>query len=154
MFLTTKVLLMDFNPTDMYFRLQQTLASLILIAASYFAPIKGITIILLILVTIDFITGCWKAIKAGGILAIRSLKLRDTVSKVIQYTMFIVSIFLIERGVLEVDWGFTKVAVSAMAIIEGISITENLYAISGNKIFDSLSTVMKDKFNDILRLKR
>ena len=78
---------MDFNSTDAYYRLQQTASSLLLIISAYFSPIKEITTILFILITIDFITGCWKAVKAGGIAAISSIKLRDTVSKVIQYTI-------------------------------------------------------------------
>lgn len=143
---------MVFN-SELYPRSQQLVAQLLLMLSTYFAPIKEITIALLVLISLDLFTGLWKVIKLEGIRAIDLNRLRDTFSKVIQYSLAIVAVFLLEHGILDVDLGLTRVIVAAMAVVEIISISKNLFSISGNDIFLKLTNTLKKKFNNILKLK-
>lgn len=131
--------------------IEQVCYHALLYLAAYFAPIKESTIIILVLIGFDLITGIWKAIsQERTIFAVKSSKLRDTVSKTIQYSLFIVAIFLLESGVLDVSWGLTKVAIFSVGVIEVVSLCENLFAISGNSLYSSFSVVLKDKFKALI----
>lgn len=131
--------------------IEQVCYHALLYLAAYFAPIKESTIIILVLIIFDLITGIWKAVsQEKTICAIKSAKLRDTVSKTIQYSLFIVAIFLLEKGVLDVSWGLTKVAIFSVGVIEVVSLCENLFAISGNSLYSSFSIVLKDKFKSLI----
>lgn len=136
---------------DFYEVIEQVCFHALLYLAAYFAPIKESTIIILVLIGFDLVTGVWKAVKQeGSIFAIKSHKLRDTVSKTVQYAMFIMAIFLLEKGVLDVSWGLTKVAIFSIGIIEVVSLCENLFAISGNALYNSFSVVLRDKFKALI----
>lgn len=151
MLLIIKVV-MVFN-SELYPRSQQLVAQLLLMLSTYFAPIKEITIALLVLISLDLFTGLWKVIKLEGIRAIDLNRLRDTFSKVIQYSLAIVAVFLLEHGILDTDLGLTRVIVAAMAVVEIISISKNLFSISGNDIFLKLTNTLKKRFNNVLKLK-
>lgn len=149
------------NYSNLYNNVEELLYGLLAYLALYFAPIKEATIIILVLIGFDLVTGIWKAFVAewrGSIIktifsgVIKSRKLRDTISKTAQYSFFIVSIFLLENGVLDVSWGLCKVAIFCVGTIEVISICENLFAISKNELFNTFSTVLKEKFKTLLNI--
>ena len=160
--------------------IEQVCYHALLYLAAYFAPIKESTIIILVLICFDLVTGIWKAMKLDApvvvfkikpltehcslysifirpilvmintLAIIKSAKLRDTVAKTVQYAMFIIAIFLLEKGVLDVSWGLTKIAIFSVGVIESVSLCENLFAISGNSLYSSFSIVLKDKFKALI----
>lgn len=152
---TIKVLLTeDFKMETLITLRDDFIIPVFVYAIAYFSPIKEATSILLILLGLDMITGVWKAIRLNGISSVNSKGLRNTVPKAIHYFILIISLFMIEHGIMAIDCGITKLVILVCATIEATSICENLYIISGNKVFKTASSILGSKVKKILNKKK
>jgi len=116
--------------------IQSQLLTLISICFAFFLPISGILIMIGVLISIDTITGIWKAKKIGE--KITSRKLSSIISKLALYEMTVIMFFLIDRFILNdiiltffsVAFMLTKIVALVLASVEVISINENIKVIS------------------------
>jgi hypothetical protein len=100
--------------------------------ASYFEPINGLVALVLVLFTVDFITGFIKSIKVTRKVSVKSKKLRWSVVKMFVYLSVIALTFLICEIMsigIDATLAAVKIEVWCIIYIEGLSIVENLKVI-------------------------
>jgi phage-related holin len=103
----------------------------------YFMPISGIAISLVMAVVIDFISGIWAAKKRKE--KISSHVMRNSVTKLLCYSMTIVFCWVIQKEVFALEWAkLVNLATALIALSELKSILENFGTITGNKVFNSI----------------
>jgi hypothetical protein len=111
--------------------IQSKLLTLISICFAFFLPISGILIMIGVLISIDTITGIWKAKKIGD--KITSRKLSAIISKLALYEVTVIMFFLIDKFILNdiiltffsVPFMLTKVVALVLSSIEVMSINES-----------------------------
>ncbi len=106
-----------------------------LVSLAFFAPIKMLLIVAILLSLVDAVTGTLAARKRGE--AITSAGFRRTVGKMLIYQIAIIAGYLIEllmSGALPVS----KLTAGCIAVAEGKSCLENLDAINGTSVFKTI----------------
>ena len=107
------------------------------------APIHAIMAVAGTLIVADAVTGIWAAKKRGE--KITSAALRRTVSKMVIYQLVVITGFLTETFMLEGALPISKVAASAIALTELLSIVENANQILETDIFDKVKKLLGSK---------
>ena len=142
--------------------IQSELLTLISICFAFFLPISGILIMIGVLISIDTITGIWKANKLGD--KITSRKLSAIISKLALYEITVIMFFLIDKFILNeiilqffsVPFMLTKVVALVLASIEVMSINENYKIVKGIDLWQSMKLLFaraKDIKEDLNKLK-
>ena len=113
----------------------------------YFEPIKDVYILMVIVVVMDFITGIGASVKCK--IPRSSSRLKNSIIKCFCYfgAVFIFWQFEIRLG-LEYVIGSYKVIAGFIAIVEIISILENMAVITGNPIFLKIVRLIRGKAKD------
>jgi len=142
--------------------IQSELLTLISICFAFFLPISGILIMIGVLISIDTITGIWKAKKIGE--KITSRKLSSIISKLALYEITVIMFFLIDKFILNdiiltffsVPFMLTKIVALVLASIEVMSINENYKVVKGIDLWQSAKALFaraKDIKEDLNKLK-
>ena len=142
--------------------IQQELLTIISICFAFFLPISGILLMIGVLISIDTITGIWKAKKLGD--KITSRKLSSIISKLALYEVTVIMFFLIDKFILNdiiltffsVPFMLTKVTALVLASIEVMSINENYKIVKGIDLWQSMKLLFaraKDIKDDINKIK-
>ena len=142
--------------------IQSKLLTLISICFAFFLPISGILIMIGVLISIDTITGIWKAKKLGD--KITSRKLSSIISKLALYEITVIMFFLIDKFILNeiiltffsVPFMLTKVTALVLASIEVMSINENYKIVKGIDLWQSMKLLFaraKEVKEDLNKLK-
>ena len=142
--------------------IQSELLTLISICFAFFLPISGILIMIGVLISIDTITGIWKANKLGE--KITSRKLSSIISKLALYEITVIMFFLIDKFILNdiiltffsVPFMLTKVTALVLASIEVMSINENYKIVKGIDLWQSMKLLFaraKEVKEDLNKLK-
>jgi len=142
--------------------IQQELLTLISICFAFFLPISGILIMIGVLISIDTITGIWKAKKIGD--KITSRKLSSIISKLALYEVTVIMFFLIDQFILNdiiltffsVPFMLTKIVALVLSSIEVMSINENYKVVKGIDLWQSMKLLFaraKDIKEDLNKLK-
>jgi hypothetical protein len=142
--------------------IQSELLTLISICFAFFLPISGILIMIGVLISIDTITGIWKANKLGE--KITSRKLSSIISKLALYEITVIMFFLIDKFILNeiiltffsVPFMLTKVVALVLSSIEVMSINENYKIVKGIDLWQSMKLLFaraKDIKEDLNKLK-
>ena len=142
--------------------IQSELLTLISICFAFFLPISGILIMIGVLISIDTITGIWKAKKLGE--KITSRKLSAIISKLALYEITVIMFFLIDQFILNdiiltffsVPFMLTKVVALVLASIEVMSINENYKIVKGIDLWQSAKLLFaraKEVKEDLNKLK-
>ena len=142
--------------------IQSKLLTLISICFAFFLPISGILIMIGILISIDTITGIWKANKLGD--KITSRKLSSIISKLALYEVTVIMFFLIDQFILNdiiltffsVPFMLTKIVALVLSSIEVMSINENYKVVKGIDLWQSMKLLFaraKDIKEDLNKLK-
>jgi hypothetical protein len=142
--------------------IQSELLTLISICFAFFLPISGILIMIGVLISIDTITGIWKANKVGE--KITSRKLSSIISKLALYEITVIMFFLIDQFILNeiiliffsVPFMLTKVVALVLASIEVMSINENYKVVKGIDLWQSMKLLFaraKEVKEDLNKLK-
>jgi hypothetical protein len=116
-----------------------------------------------VLISIDTITGIWKANKLKE--KITSRKLSSIISKLALYEVTVIMFFLIDQFILNdiiltffsVPFMLTKVVALVLASIEVMSINENYKIVKGIDLWQSMKLLFaraKDINNDIKKIKK
>ena len=142
--------------------IQSKLLTLISICFAFFLPISGILIMIGVLISIDTITGIWKAKKLGD--KITSRKLSSIISKLALYEITVIMFFLIDKFILNeiiltffsVPFMLTKVVALVLSSIEVMSINENYKIVKGIDLWQSMKLLFaraKEVKEDLNKLK-
>jgi hypothetical protein len=142
--------------------IQSELLTLISICFAFFLPISGILIMIGVLISIDTITGIWKANKLGD--KITSRKLSAIISKLALYEITVIMFFLIDKFILNeiiltffsVPFMLTKVVALVLSSIEVMSINENYKIVKGIDLWQSMKLLFaraKEVKEDLNKLK-
>jgi hypothetical protein len=142
--------------------IQSQLLTLISICFAFFLPISGILIMIGALISIDTITGIWKAKKIGD--KITSRKLSSIISKLALYEVTVIMFFLIDQFILNdiiltffsVPFMLTKIVALVLSSIEVMSINENYKVVKGIDLWQSMKLLFaraKDIKEDLNKLK-
>lgn len=107
------------------------------IVLALFAPIQSTLILVFFLCCFDMLLGIWSALKRGH--RINSRTMARTPAKIIVWFILIAMTFLMEKYLTPELSVVTKGVLLLCGIIEGKSICENLYIITG---VDFLKTVI------------
>ena len=143
--------------------IQSELLTLISICFAFFLPISGILIMIGVLISIDTITGIWKANKLGE--KITSRKLSSIISKLALYEITVIMFFLIDKFILNeiiltffsVPFMLTKVVALVLASIEVMSINENYKIVKGIDLWQSMKLLFaraKEVKEDLNKIKK
>jgi hypothetical protein len=144
-------------------KIQSELLTLISICFAFFLPISGILIMIGVLISIDTITGIWKANKLGE--KITSRKLSSIISKLALYEITVIMFFLIDKFILNeiiltffsVPFMLTKVVALVLASIEVMSINENYKIVKGIDLWQSMKLLFaraKEIKEDLNKIKK
>ena len=121
---------------------------------SIFVPVAPIIHTMLVVIVIDAFTGIGADIKRHNIplnffssknwTHISSTKLGLTISKMLAYSLLIISAFLIDQYIITTDvhW-FTKIVGVSIALRELLSIVENVEVISGRTIIGTITNILR-----------
>lgn len=120
------------------------IAGIVMALIGYFAPIKEIILVMVIVILFDLITGIWAARVQG--IGIKSMKLWRTVYKLF-IAIVVVSLFFAMDTEMEVI-KLHKIAAWLITGFEMWSILENAAKITDHKIFRILKHFMEDKVKD------
>ena len=142
--------------------IKSKLLTLISICFAFFLPISGILIMIGVLISIDTITGIWKANKLGD--KITSRKLSSIISKLALYEITVIMFFLIDAFILNdiiltffsVPFMLTKVTALVLSSIEVMSINENYKIVKGIDLWQSMKLLFaraKEVKEDLNKLK-
>jgi len=101
------------------------------VVAAYFAPIQSTLLACLILVAADLVVGVWAAVKRGE--AIRSAKLRKTITKLFVYQVALCLGFIGETYLLAGSVPVVKLIAGFVGVTELKSVFENLDSITGDQ---------------------
>ena len=143
--------------------IQSELLTLISICFAFFLPISGILIMIGVLISIDTITGIWKAKKLGE--KITSRKLSAIISKLALYEVTVIMFFLIDKFILNdiiltffsVPFMLTKVVALVLASIEVMSINESYKQIKQVDLWQSAKALFaraKEVKEDLNKIKK
>lgn len=125
---------------------EKILVPLILASIAFLAPIHTLLIVVGVLIIGDMILGVWAAVKRGE--AIRSARLRDTVSKMFIYHLVLILGYLVQTVMIEDIVPIVKIAAAAIGFVEIKSVFENAGVIIGRPVFSSLISKLGSKNRD------
>ena len=125
---------------------EKILVPLALASLAFLAPIHTLLIVVGVLIIGDMILGVWAAVKRGE--AIRSARLRDTVSKMFIYHLVLVLGYLVETVLIDELVPIVKISAAAIGFVEIKSVFENAGIIIGRPIFSSLISKLGSKNRD------
>jgi len=117
---------------------------------AYFAPTAPLIHAVLVMVTIDLITGIWAATTRAEI--INSAGFRRTVRKMLGYTILIVAGHIVDVTLLNGSIHLPAIFAAYIGLTELQSVRENVACITGNDvlqdIWESIKEKIKAKYGD------
>jgi len=119
-------------------KISHYILSLSVVLITFIAPISIFIHTIMILSVIDLITAITRDMrlrKKDKIKVIESKKIRKTVTKLIMYILFIISSFLLMQVTFGATFYIPNVVFGMLALVEVVSIGENMATITGNNIF-------------------
>ena len=122
-------------------KLKAYLSALLLSIVGIFSPIVPLMLTVGFLIATDFFFALWKAYKRKE--KITSRKMYNTVPKIFIYNLMIISVFLLEKYIIQSGVPIEKVAATAIGLVETKSICESFYSLTGIDLMDKF----KDLFS-------
>lgn len=127
---------------------------------TFLVPLQGLLIAVGVAIALDTVTGIYKAVKAGGWMAVKSRKLSDVAAKVLLYNTAVLSVYIMDHFLLSAfmkhwfsaDYLFTKLIALVLVVVELTSIKENFEAVFKKdlwKLFKSIISRTREISSDI-----
>ena len=121
-------------------KMKTFIINLVLSAVSIVIPIKPFLIAVGLLITFDFVTGIWKAIKNNE--KITSQKMSHTISKAVLYQLAIITGLILEYTITNTI-PFVRIIAGFLVITESKSILENISVITKIDLINFLKEYLK-----------
>jgi phage-related holin len=123
----------------------RALKSAITVLLAFLAPVQGIVVGTIALVTLDAITGVWAALRARQ--RITSFRLSRSVAKLVVYFTLIL-LGRVLSGLFNTPYPVAEMISAFISLTESLSILENLNKLSKSPIIDRLIDMLKRKADD------
>lgn len=120
---------------------------------AFLAPLQATMLAVGFLLVVDFITGVWASIKVHGWRSINSARMSDSVTKIIIYNLAILVSYTTEKYLVTAI-PLTQIAVGFIAVVEIMSVYENVRKVTGLDLRLALKSWMnknRDSVTDIFR---
>lgn len=115
----------------------------------FLLPIHNYVNMLVLLITIDFITGISASIRVNGIKSIKASKMSRTVLKLLFYSTAIIATYILQH-ILNEGTQLPRIAAFYIAATELKSIYENISKITGHDIVGSVWMILKGKIDELV----
>lgn len=115
--------------------------SLLIAIIALLTPIKPLLLTVGFLIAVDFIFGIMRAYKLKE--KITSRKASNTISKMVLYTLCVLSVFFLDKYILETTLNLAKIVAGFISLVEIKSILETFEIMTGIKIWDRLIKIVK-----------
>jgi hypothetical protein len=122
-------------------KLKTYLSALLLSIIGIFSPIVPLMLTVGFLIAVDFVMALYKAHKKKE--KITSRKMYNSVPKIFIYNLMIISVFLLEKYIIQSGIPIEKVAATAIGLTEIKSVMESFYSLTGIDLLDKF----KDMFS-------
>lgn len=117
---------------------------------TFLVPLQGLLIAVGVAIALDTVTGIYKAVKAGGWMAVKSRKLSDVAAKVLLYNTAVLSVYIMDHFLLSAfmkhwfsaDYLFTKLIALVLVVVELTSIKENFEAVFKKDLWKLLKSII------------
>jgi len=118
------------------------------------APVEPLCLTTGFLILVDMLFGLWRARKNGE--KITSRKMGNTISKIVLYNVMILSVFILNKYIINTGLPLEKFAAGILGLVELKSIDESWVTIYGWSLWDKIKTIInrgksttKDLLEDI-----
>jgi fumarate reductase subunit D len=115
--------------------------SLLIAIIALLTPIKPLLLTVGFLIAVDFIFGLMRAYKLKE--KITSRKASNTISKMVLYTLCVLSVFFLDKYILETTLNLAKIVAGFISLVEIQSILETFEIMTGINIWDRLVKIVK-----------
>jgi hypothetical protein len=105
------------------------------------APIKPLFLVTGFLIMVDFIFGIYKARKLKE--KITSRKMGNTISKLLLYNLAILSVFLLNKYIINTQLPLEKIVAGLIGLTEVKSLDESFKLLFGFSFYDKIIKIMK-----------
>ena len=130
-----------------YINLSILIKSLLTVTLAFIAPIQWLILGVIAFIGIDTITGIWKAKNAGE--SITSKKFGHIISKFVLYNLAILSAFILQQMIGVDSFHIAQIVTVSISLTELKSIAENVNAVTGIDVWDSILNYIKRNDNEI-----
>jgi phage-related holin len=104
-------------------------------------PLKSMLLTIGFLIVVDFIFGIMRAYKLGE--KRTSRKASNTISKMVLYGLCILSVYFLDKYILETGMNVAKIAAGFISLVEIKSILESFEIMTGINIWDRLVKIVR-----------
>jgi len=123
------------------FSMKQWVINILIGVGAVLSPIVPLFATVCILIACDFVFGLYRAYKTNQ--EISSRKMGHTISKVLLYNIAVLTVFMIEKYVMDGNAPYAKIIVGVIAMVELKSIDESFKLIFGYSLYDSFKDKLK-----------
>jgi phage-related holin len=117
------------------------LSSLLIAVMAVINPLKSMLLTIGFLIVVDFIFGIMRAYKLGE--KRTSRKASNTISKMVLYGLCILSVYFLDKYILETGMNVAKIAAGFISLVEIKSILESFEIMTGINIWDRLVKIVR-----------
>jgi len=114
------------------------IVKIFILVITFIAPIAIFIHTVIVLTIIDLFTAIARDMrlkKENKIEVIESRKIRKTLTKMIMYILFIISVFLMLQVTFNATFYIPNAIFGMIALVEVVSIGENMSSVTGNNVF-------------------
>jgi phage-related holin len=116
-------------------------STLLIAIIAILSPIKTLLLPIGFLIVVDFIFGIMRAYKLGE--KRTSRKASNTISKMVLYGLCVLSVYVLDKYILETGMNVAKIAAAFISLVEIKSILESFETMTGINIWDRLVKIVK-----------
>lgn len=134
--------------------MKELLTKLLISTIAVLSPVTPMLLTVGFLIVVDFIFGIWKSKKMKE--PITSRKMSNTISKMVLYNLSILSVYFLNKYIIETGLPLEKIAAGLIGIIEIKSCDESFSKIFGFSLWDKIqksirrgSSTTKDIIKDL-----
>lgn len=125
-----------------FYELWCVIVNIILTIFLYLMPIQNFISLVIILITIDFFTGIGASVKEAGWESIRASKMKNTVNKILFYSLAIIAAFVLQK-IINDGVHFSRITALYIGATELKSIYENVSRITKRDLVSNLWAIAK-----------
>lgn len=123
------------------FSMKQWLINVAIALGAVLSPIVPLFATVSILIACDFIFGIYRAYRSKQ--EISSRKMGHSISKILLYNLAVLTVFMIEKYVMDGSVPYSKIIVGVIAMVELKSIDESFKILYGYSLYDSIQSKLK-----------
>jgi len=105
------------------------------------APVKPLCLTTGFLILVDMLFGIWRAKKCKE--KITSRKMGNTISKIVLYNIMVISVYLLNKYVIDTGLPLEKFAAGILGLVELRSIDESWIKIYGWSLWDKIKLLIR-----------